>query len=156
MGDVTIRICNVHHIVAKVDLWVLASFKACQTMERCSQQPRTFSIHPFWIELSMSLLLYIKWISRRLETRLKKVCPQHLKELYWVKVWEFGIRWSAILRNIALRHCKGILYLLKQAWKTLKRNWFVFGHFLLTLSDMLFSQGAEAFLRVAKIAKKSS
>ena len=52
-----------NHIVAKVELWVLASFRVCQTMERCSQQPRTFSIQPFWIEFLMNLLLYIKWSS---------------------------------------------------------------------------------------------
>ena len=34
------------HIVAKVDLWVLASFRAWQTMERCSKQAGTFSIQP--------------------------------------------------------------------------------------------------------------
>ena len=122
-----------NHIVAKVDLWVLASFRACQTMERCSQQPGTFSIQPFWIELLMNLLLYIKWISRRLEIRLKKSFPSTFKRAIGRKSESLvsdGVLTLGIYIFWALRHCIGISHLLKQAWKILKRNWLVFGYFL--------------------------
>lgn len=49
----------------------------------------TFSTQLFCIESLMNLLLYIKWLSRRLEIRLRKK---------WV--WEFDIRWSANFRDI--------------------------------------------------------
>ena len=77
------------HVVTKVDSCVLASFRACQTMERCSQQPGAFSMLPFTMKLSMNLFSHIEWVSRHLGVRLKKVCTQHLKELLGkrLRVW---------------------------------------------------------------------
>ena len=94
-GDRPIPICNVQHIVTKVDFWVLASFRACQ------EQLGTFSILPFCTELLMNLLLHIKQVSRRLEIQIKKFALNIYKG-YWVKVWEFGIRWNADLYKIYL------------------------------------------------------
>ena len=36
-----------NQIDAAEDFLDLASFKTDQTMDKCSQQPRTFSMHPF-------------------------------------------------------------------------------------------------------------
>ena len=63
------------HIVAKVKFLDLASFGAAQTIEICSQQPGTFFIQPFCTDLLMNLLLFIKGVSRFLETKLKKILP---------------------------------------------------------------------------------
>ena len=63
------------HIVARDKFLDLASFRAAQTIEICSQQPGTFSIQPFCTDLFIILLLLIKCVSRRLETKLKKSLP---------------------------------------------------------------------------------
>ena len=63
------------HIVAKDKFLDLASFRAAQTIEMCSQHPGTFSIQPFCTDLFINLLLFIKCFSRRLETKLKKSLP---------------------------------------------------------------------------------
>ena len=68
-----------NHIIANLDFWTFASFRACQTMDRCSQQPGIFSIQPFCIELFINLLLCIRWVSRCLETKLKKSLPSTFK-----------------------------------------------------------------------------
>ena len=64
-----------YHITAKLDFLALVSLRACQTIDRCSQQPGIFSMQLFCIELSINLLLCIRWASRRLETKLKKSLP---------------------------------------------------------------------------------
>ena len=63
------------HIVARDKFLDLASFRAAQTIEICSQQPGTFSIQPFCTDLFIILLLLIKCVSRHLETKLKKSVP---------------------------------------------------------------------------------
>ena len=63
------------HIVAKDKFLDLASFRAAQTIEMCSQHRETFSIQPFCTYVFINLLLFIKCFSRRLETKRKKSLP---------------------------------------------------------------------------------
>ena len=109
-----------NHITAKLDFWSCASFRACQTMDRCSQHPGIFSIQPFCMELFINLLLCIRWVSRRLETKLKKSLPSTFKRAIGRKseslFWE-GLLTLGICISWALHHWMGISHLLKQAWK---------------------------------------
>ena len=52
------------HIVAKDTFLDLASFRAAQTIEICSQHPGAFFIQPFCTDLYTNLLLtvYVGWI----------------------------------------------------------------------------------------------
>ena len=61
-----------NNIIAKLDFWYLASFRACQITDRSSQKPGIFYIQPFCIEVLINLLLRIKSVSRCLETKLQK------------------------------------------------------------------------------------
>ena len=120
-----------NHIVAKVDLWVLASFRACQTMERCSQQPGTFSIQPFWIELLMNLFLYTKWISRRLEIRMKKSFPSTFKRAIGRKSGSLvsdGVL-TLYLEYISLEHFAIVLGF-RTFWNKHEKLWKEIGLFL--------------------------
>ena len=122
-----------NHITAKLNLWALASFTACQTMDRCSQHPGIFYIQPFCMELIINLLLCIRWVSRRLETKLKKSLPSTFKRAVGRKseslFWE-GLPTLGICISSALHHWMGISHLLKQASKILKRNLLILEHFL--------------------------
>ena len=62
------------HLVAKDKFLDLASFRAAQTIKICSQNPGTFFIQLFCTDLFINLL-FIKCVSRRLETKLKKSLP---------------------------------------------------------------------------------
>ena len=87
-------------------------------MGSCSQQSGTFSIQPFWVELWMNLLLYIKWVSRGLEIKLKKSLPSTSKRAVGWKSKSLvsdGILTLGIYISWALHHSIGILHLLKQA-----------------------------------------
>ena len=47
-------------------------------------------MHPFWIDWFINLLLIIIWVSKRLETRLKKSLPSTLRSAIGWKslMWE--------------------------------------------------------------------
>ena len=114
-----------NHITAKLDFLALASFRACQTIDRCSQQPGIFSMQPFCIELSINLLLCIRWASRRLETKLKKSLPSTFKRAIGRKsdsLFLEGLLTLGMYISWALCHWMGISHLWKQNWKILKRN----------------------------------
>ena len=61
-----------NQIDAAEDFLDLASFNTDQTMDKCSQQPRTFTMHPFWTDKLMILLFWTRLLSYLLEIRLKK------------------------------------------------------------------------------------
>ena len=63
-----------------------ASLRADQTIDICSQQAGTFSMHPFWIDRFKNLLLVIIRVSKRLETRLKKSLPSTLSSAVGRKI----------------------------------------------------------------------
>ena len=63
------------HIAAKDKFLDLASLRAAQTIEICSQHRETFSIQPICTDLFINLLLLIKCVPRCLETKLKKSLP---------------------------------------------------------------------------------
>ena len=115
--------------VAKVDFWVLTSFRACKTMERCSQQQGAFSIQPIYIESLMNLLLHIKWVSKCLEVRLKKSLPSTFKRAIGQKseslVSDQGLTLQIYI-SWALCHWRGFCTF----WTCLKifENEFVFCH----------------------------
>ena len=54
-----------NYIFATFDLLHYASFKAPQTTKICSQQPGTFSTHPFWTDLLMNVFLAFIYFSER-------------------------------------------------------------------------------------------
>ena len=54
-----------NYIFATFDLLHYASFKAPQTTKICSQQPGTFSTHPFWTDLLMNVFLAFICFSER-------------------------------------------------------------------------------------------
>ena len=76
--DGSICICVSHHIVAKDKFLDMASFRAAQTTEICSQHPATFSIQPFCTALFINLLLFIKCVSRHLETKTEERLSLHI------------------------------------------------------------------------------
>ena len=63
------------HIVAKDKFLDLATIRAAQTIEMCSQHAGLFSIQPSRTDLFINLLLLIKCFSRHLQTKLKKSLP---------------------------------------------------------------------------------
>ena len=110
---------------------VLAFFRACQTIDRCFQQPGIFSMQPFCIELSINMLLSIRWASRHLETKLKKSLPSTLKRAIGRKpesLFSEGLLTLGMFIFWALRHWMRISHFLKQVWKGLKRNLLILGY----------------------------
>ena len=123
------------YIVAKDKFLDLASFRGDKTIEICSQHPGTFAIQLFYTDLFITLLLFIKCVSRNLETKLKQdLPPPHLtvlldeNQLCSVESLTFGIQIS-----LALCHWSVIMPLFIQERKILKGNLFILGHFLWTL-----------------------
>ena len=70
-----ISISNVQPNCAKFAFVLRASFKDPQTMDNCSLQPGTFSIHCFSIDVLLKWLFFIKWVSRHLDTKPKHNFP---------------------------------------------------------------------------------
>ena len=68
-----------NQIDAAKDFLALASFNTDQTMDKCSQQPGTFSMQPFCTDKLMILLFWTRWLTNRLEIRLKKSLPSTFK-----------------------------------------------------------------------------
>ena len=115
-----------NHITAKLDFLALASFRACQTIDRCSQQPGIFSMQPFRIEVSINLLLCIRWASNRLETKLKKSLPSTFKRAIGQKFDSLlleGLLTLGMYISWALCHWMEISHLLKQVWKEICLFW---------------------------------
>ena len=127
-----------NHIVAKLDFWAPASFKACQTVERCSQQPGIFSIQPFCMELFINLV-YIGLVCRCLEIKLKKNSPQYLKELLHKSLRICSQKDFQNVYNLSASPLNGNFTSFKTNLKLLKRNLLILEHF-----------------RVDKLSKKSS
>ena len=114
-----------NHIVAKLEVWALASLRAIQTMDRCSQQPGIFSRQRFCMDLFINLLLCIRWVSRNLETKLKKSLPSTLKRTIERKsesLFSEGLLTVGMYISWAPRQWLGISHLFEHAWITLKRN----------------------------------
>ena len=68
-----------NQIEAAEDFLALASFNTDQTMDKCSQQPGTFSMQPFCTDKLIILLFWTRWLTNRLEIRLKKSLPSTFK-----------------------------------------------------------------------------
>ena len=107
-----------------------------QWQKICSQDPGTFAIQLFCTHLFINLLLFIKCVSRSLETKLKQGLPssfnsaigQKSEMLCSVESLTVGIQIS-----LALSHWSVIMPLFIQERKILKRNLFILGHFFWTL-----------------------
>ena len=124
------------HMFAKFEWFKRACFNADQTMDICSQQPGTFSIQPFWIEVLINLLLEIMWDSNRLEMRLKNNLPSTLTRAIGRKsliLDGFGNLVLGINISFAYRHWIGMTELRIQEVNMRKRKVFIWGHFLYTL-----------------------
>ena len=61
------------------DFLALASFNTDQSMDKCSQQPGTFSMQTFCTDKVMILLLWTRWLTNRLEISLRKSLPSTFK-----------------------------------------------------------------------------
>ena len=79
-----------NQIDAAEDFLALASFNTDQIMDKCFQQPGTFSMQPFCTGKLIVLLLWTIWLTSRLEIRVKKSLPSTFKRaIGWKSEIEF-------------------------------------------------------------------
>ena len=125
-----------YHITAKLDFLALASLRACQTIDRCSQQPGIFSMQPFCIDLSINLLLCIRWASRGLETKLRKSLPSTFKRAIGQKSDSFVLGRTANFGDVNLlspSSLNGNFAPFKTSLKSFEKKFAYFGTFFVNL-----------------------